>query len=554
MRSGIASILAAVFGALACAAQAQVTFLNYNIGTPNVVVFNDRIGNSRFFNGPNTDRVRVSTFVTPSPDSDAFAGANAQGLLFQSLNGAFTTVSATHSNFGTLPNPRWLTWIGLTSGFGGGRNEYTTSFDRANVAVAPLLDAWDATPFSITVNNPLAPSGITSVTVAAPDYDKTAMPSFVTDLSLTGGGLNPRLDWVIPADTVPTALTIQIRRIDAESADGSHITQATLVHNKSLPATATTYTINELFSNASLPGFPAGLEVGKKYEISVQIDQSINGSLKGRSRTLFEFSPLSVSTSNVAVFLPSVGTNGAFKFNVAVNANDTIVIDPAIAVGYIYEVGSGNPNFRSVSLPNVGDGQYVIDVFDAGLGQYRPGFAALAGKIYDFVVLGYPGGAAKFRVKGIEASAALDASNATAFLTTVGFMGAGRFTGTMVPITTYAASGFLPPVNATPTLTTTRAGSTLPLKWTLADKQGFAVSDLNAVASIAYKPSSCSAFSTDPANSLGAQAAGGSPLRYDALANQYVYNWQTPKEPGCYALFVTLDTQQVLSASVMLTQ
>jgi hypothetical protein len=33
-------------------------------------IINDRIGNSRFFAGPNEDLIRVSTFVYPSPDSD----------------------------------------------------------------------------------------------------------------------------------------------------------------------------------------------------------------------------------------------------------------------------------------------------------------------------------------------------------------------------------------------------------------------------------------------------------------------------------------------------
>ena len=78
-------------------------------------------------------------------------------------------------------------------------------------------------------------------------------------MSLTGGGLNPRLDWKVPAGgPVPTSASIQIRRIDAESTDRTRITSATLVHVKSLAPTTTNYTLNELFSNASQPGFPPG--------------------------------------------------------------------------------------------------------------------------------------------------------------------------------------------------------------------------------------------------------------------------------------------------------
>jgi hypothetical protein len=256
----------------------------------------------------------------------------------------------------------------------------------------------------------------------------------------------------------------------------------------------------------------------------------------------------------VAVYLPSVGPNGAFKFDVTVNATDTIVIDPLVAIGYIYEIGAGDPNFRNVSLPpNIGDGNYTVDVFDSSLGQYRPGFAAVAGTTYDFVAMGYPAGVSKFRVKGIEASAGLDVTNTTAFLTTVGFMAAGRFTGTMVPISGYVVGNFLPPVNVAPTVNTRRAGSTLPLKWTIVDNQGFFVSDLSAVASVSYKPSSCASFTTDPTGAGPAESPGKSSLSYDPLAAHYIFNWKTPKVPGCYVAFVTLDTQQVLSVNVMLT-
>lgn len=544
---------AAVLALFALAAQAQVTTLNFNLSTPTIQVYNDRIGNSRLFGGPNTDRVRVSSFQSPSPDSDVFIATNAAGQQFLSLNGTATTVAVTHSNFGTLlPNPRPLGFVGLTSGNGGGRNEYTTTFNRASPAVAPLLDAWVAAPFTVIASNPLAPNGITTVATTAPAFDKDSLPPFVTDLRVTGG-LTPTLTWLVPPGPTPSAASIQVRIIDAESADGSRITQSRLLHAKNLPATTTSYTLNEIFSNAAL-GFPAALEIGKRYEVAVQLDLIAGGSIKGRSRTFFEYSPLTTTSAGVAVYLPSVGPTGAFKFDVTVNATDSYLIDPVIAVGYIYEVGAADPNFRSVSLPNIGDGQFTIDVFDPGLGQYRPGFAASANTNYDFVAMGYPLGVAKFRVKGIEAWAALDASNTTAFVTDVGFVAAGRFTGTMVPISGYQVAGFLPPVNLPPTVTTTRAGATLPLKWTMADKQGYAVTDLAAVSSIAYKPTSCAAFTSDAAGAAAAIAAGGSQLRYDTSATQYVFNWKTPGAPGCYSLFVNLDTAEAMQANVMLTQ
>lgn len=384
-------------------------------------VYNDRIGNSRFFSGPNTDRVRVSAFVFPSPDSDFFNGTS---------NGAATTVSVTHSNFGSIaPDPRVLNFVGIKSTGGGGRNEYTTSFNRANPVIAPLLAAWDATPFSLTVSNPLAP-GATLVTYNAPDFDKNAMPPFVTNLTLTGGGLNPVLNWTIPSGSVtPTGVSIQIRRINVESADKTQITDATLVHVKNLPAGATNYAINELFSNTALTGTP-GLAVGGKYEISVQLDYSVAGELKGRSRTFFEFKPLATGAGGVTVFLPSVGVDGKFKFDVEVVSGQKIALDPVVAIGYEYQIGSGDPLFQSVELPNIGDGFFDLYLFDGTDWVFEQVLSSGSQYFFDGA------GVDRFRVLGIEASAGLDPTDTTAFITTLTFAGSGRFTGTMTPLTT----------------------------------------------------------------------------------------------------------------------
>jgi hypothetical protein len=117
----------------------------------------------------------------------------------------------------------------------------------------------------------------------------------------------------------------------------------------------------------------------------------------------------------------------------------------------------------------------------------------------------------------------------------------------------YGSTGLAGSVQGPPAVNTGHAGRTYAVTWQLTDASGAYISALSAVTSISYLPVSCGTFSGDPAQAVAAASPGHTGLRYDATAKQYVFNWSTPKKPGCYALTVSLDTGQTLDAHFKLT-
>jgi PEP-CTERM motif len=121
---------------------------------------------------------------------------------------------------------------------------------------------------------------------------------------------------------------------------------------------------------------------------------------------------------------PPVGVdaNGAFIFDLNVGPTMTF-IDPVVAVGYEYSAGTGNPNFRAVLLPSIGDDQYTL--------SYGTSVVPLAANMrFDFGETGVN----FFTVTGIETSAGLDPNNPQAFVTGLEWVTEGKFTGTMKPL------------------------------------------------------------------------------------------------------------------------
>jgi hypothetical protein len=105
----------------------------------------------------------------------------------------------------------------------------------------------------------------------------------------------------------------------------------------------------------------------------------------------------------------------------------------------------------------------------------------------------------------------------------------------------YAFLGFFPPVDNPPVVNVAKAGSKVPVKWSLRDANGAFIRDVGIVAPIVSQNIACDTGA--PLDTLEETAAAGtSGLRYDLANEQFVYVWTTQKSWAgtCRRLVVTL--------------
>jgi hypothetical protein len=117
---------------------------------------------------------------------------------------------------------------------------------------------------------------------------------------------------------------------------------------------------------------------------------------------------------------------------------------------------------------------------------------------------------------------------------------------------TYTFTGFFQPVDTFPTLNVAKAGSAIPVKFSLHGDQGL---DIMAAASPASQPIPCDSTAlVDPIEQT--VTAAGSSLTYDPTVDQYIYVWKTNKEWAgtCRQLVVTLKDGNAHRANFKLTK
>jgi hypothetical protein len=336
-----------------------------------------------------------------------------------------TSMSVTRTLSEFTPNPP-LTLVYLDSP--ALPNQYALSFpcgttnDPCRAEGLGPPPSWLQGPWRFTITNPNSPNS--PVVVDTAPLGEVIAPPFVASMAIAPGPTptQPRFSWTYPGTGIFDSVAIFIQNLDDRIAVGN---SARIIHvDFGVPTSVNTYEVPQTLSGGG------SLQAGVHYTVSIQLTRRrLDFSLWARSTAFFDFVLGGVETVPAA-FLPTVGPDGVYHFNVSeVGPGQVIFIDPQVAIGYDYAIGVGDPNFASVVLPEgIGDEQYGVYLFNARGRAYK--VADVAGGVpFAFDAVGFPNGVDRFRVLGIEAAAGLDPRNVTAFVTGVSFVDGGHLRG-----------------------------------------------------------------------------------------------------------------------------
>ena len=96
-------------------------------------------------------------------------------------------------------------------------------------------------------------------------------------------------------------------------------------------------------------------------------------------------------------------------------------------------------------------------------------------------------------------------------------------------------------------------GSTVPLKWQVRSPSGGYITSTSIVSGFVLTQVGCGSLTTTVTDDVDFTTTGGTTLRYDTTASQFIQNWQTPKKAGnCYRVDVVFIGGQKLSANFQL--
>jgi hypothetical protein len=414
----------------------------------------------------------------------------------------------------------------------------TLSFTTPTGVTATALDGATATPgqmkFTVcgvdqTVKFSASSSAVAgNYTVTANIVNNTTDGTFFNQVSIP-------ITVNAPADTTPPEISYVLDPASPDGNNGWYKSDVTLTWNVSEPQSPNSLdktgcvdqniTADQAATVYSCSATSAG---GSADEVSVTIKRDGTapgitlGGVSGTAGTNGWYTSAVSQTFNA-----SDATSGVVgPASIPVSSDAAEGDDVMIASGAVSD-NAGNSN------PGINAGPFKVDLSNPTNVAFVGGPAA--GGSYDFGnVPAAPTCTAEDAVSGLKDCAVTGYSNAVGNheLTATATDNAGRTAKATrtYAVKAYRLSGFYQPVDMNDTVNTVKNGSTVPVKFELFQSiSGTELQSTSAISSILAKQVNCAAFNGDPIDEIETLATGGTSLRYDATAGQFIYNWQTPK-------------------------
>jgi hypothetical protein len=326
-------------------------------------------------------------------------------------------------------------------------------------------------PWTINVSSTPTFSPGTVTTVTSPAVGSVGVMPFVQNMTISNdpSGLNPTISWTLPT-TGPTVNTAGILIADnsapttltnvnpfAAAFLTSHPGENTIYNSVPISGSTTSFTVPTTNNNPSNANFGAPvLQYGHTYSIGIILNNTTPGStpipgcptctIDSRSVSFFDYTPqnpaalglpagtvINLPTTTPVPTLSGLYAGPVYSFNVqGVGPSSVTYIDPVVANGFIYTIGTTDPNFKSVNpVTVVGSGIYSLLVWNGT--SFIPEGTLLAGQTFDFTQHGFANGVSEFEITGLDPG--VSPTDIGAFVTGLTFMSDGNFTGTMQGIT-----------------------------------------------------------------------------------------------------------------------
>jgi hypothetical protein len=366
-------------------------------------------------------------FLTLEDASVNDVGASTTSVLFIGADNVVPNGSHGTTGFATSSDHKYSNYALLNTASTAFPNQISTGIGAHavpyNGSDTSLLNSWTLT-FKHLGDSPAI--------VGTPSSAGFHLPAVAKNVTVTGGTTTPIIRWAGSGNGV--FINIVDKNQCGDGTPGS--SAAACAGHGSWP--------NTIYSKGSLPASgswtipPSVLNTKDSYAIEVgevythdKSTNTVHHNEAAISRAIFDYT-VSITAPKVPINIPMIDSSGVFHFNFAVTPGTPTYIDPVVATGYIYKIGAGNPDFASITLPNIGNIN-PYDLYTWNGTKFVFDKLLPAGTPFNFAP-----SVSEFEVLGIKPTLGLNPKDPTAFVTDLTFAGSGleTFTGTMTPITT----------------------------------------------------------------------------------------------------------------------